>query len=68
MLDSTLLETIKNKDYLFINGYNDEESDIYWKSNSGYNKPIICEHVPLNLALYNDGYKLFINTKMIYYR
>jgi len=68
MLDGKLLETIKNKDTKFINGFEDEESIIYWKSNSGYNKPIICDHAPLNFSLYNDGYKLFINTKMIYYR
>lgn len=65
-LDDTLLKIVENGCEKYKNGYKDEESDIYWKSNSGYDKPITCEHVSLNFALYNDGYRLFINPKMIY--
>jgi len=39
----------------------------YWKNNSGYDKPVICEHVALNFALINDGYTLYINPKMLYW-
>jgi hypothetical protein len=46
----------------------DEQSEIVWKSNSGYKGFVVCEHVPLNFALYNKGYKLFINPSMLYYR
>jgi hypothetical protein len=52
----------------FPQGYKDDQTEIFYKSNSGYIGQCICEHVPLNLALYNDGYKLFINPKMIYHR
>jgi len=67
-LDSKLLEIIETKDKKFTNGYRDEESNIFWKSNCGYDQPIICEHAAVNFALSNEGYKLFINPKMIYYR
>jgi hypothetical protein len=49
-------------------GVKDETTEIFWKSNSGYNGLVVCEHVPLNFALYNNGYKLFINPYMFYYR
>ncbi len=52
----------------FTDGYKDEESDIYWKSNSGYKGQVVCEHTPLHFALYNAGYKLCINPNMVYYR
>lgn len=51
----------------FPYGYKDELSGIFWKSNSGYKGIVVCEHVPLHFALYNNGYKLFINPNMIYY-
>jgi hypothetical protein len=57
---------IKNPDTKFPNGYLEE--NIFWKSNSGYDKPVVCEHVCLNLELYNNGYKMFINPKMLYFR
>ena len=43
------------------------DSTIFWKSNCGYKGIVLCEHVPLHFALYNNGYKLFINPNMIYY-
>ena len=57
---------IQSPDIKFPNGY--VEDNIFWKSNSGYDKPVVCEHVCLNLDLYNNGYKIFINPKMIYFR
>ena len=59
-------ELIENPDTKFPNGYMEE--NIFWKSNSGYDKPVVCEHVCLNLDLYNNGYKMFINPKMVYFR
>ena len=44
------------------------DNNIVWKNNSGYDKPVVCEHVALNFSLIRDGYKLYINPKMIYYR
>jgi hypothetical protein len=67
-IPKNIMELITNKCDKFPDGYKDAETDIFWKSNSGYIGQSICEHVPLNLALYNDGFKLFINPKMIYYR
>ena len=42
-------------------------SDFYWKNNSGYNKPVICEHVAFNFALFNAGYDICINPRMLYW-
>lgn len=67
-IDSKTKQVIENKCYKFPNGYKDEETNIFWKSNSGYDMPVICEHVPLNLTIYNNGHKLFINPRMIYHR
>uniref|UniRef100_A0A6C0DIJ9 Glycosyltransferase 2-like domain-containing protein n=1 Tax=viral metagenome TaxID=1070528 RepID=A0A6C0DIJ9_9ZZZZ len=67
-VDSETKQIIENKCNKFPNGYKDEETNIFWKSNSGYDKPVICEHVSLNFGIYNNGYKLFINPKMIYHR
>lgn len=44
------------------------DNNIVWKNNSGYDKPVVCEHVALNFSLIKDGYKLYINPNMIYYR
>jgi hypothetical protein len=52
----------------FPTGFLDEETGIFWKSNSGYNKPVVCEHVCLHFALINKGCRIFINPKMVYYR
>ena len=38
----------------------------YWKNNSGYDKPLICEHVAFNFALLNNGYEIYINPRMLY--
>jgi hypothetical protein len=59
---------IENADKKFPNGYKSKNSSIFWKANSGYNKPVVCEHVCLNLALINAGYRIFINPLMIYKR
>ena len=50
----------------FKGGQKDEESSIYWKNNSGYKGMVVCEHICLNAALINKGYKLFINPDIIY--
>lgn len=60
------MECLQNKDSKFPKGYKDEASCIFWKANSGYDGPVICEHIPLNLKLVNKGYRIFINPKMIY--
>jgi hypothetical protein len=67
-MDSETKQIIENKCNKFPNGYKDKETDIFWKSNSGYDMPVLCEHVALNFAIYNNGYKLFINPRMIYHR
>lgn len=67
-IDERLLQIIKNEDIKFPGGVKDEESGIYWKANSGYDGPVVCEHVVLNFELVSHGYKLFINPKMIYTR
>lgn len=40
---------------------------IYYKNNSGYDKPVICEHVSFNFNLHLEGYKIYINPKMLYW-
>jgi hypothetical protein len=68
-LDNNTNEIIKSADNNFPYGTIDEiNSNIFWKSNSGYNNIVVCEHVCLNLELYNNGYKIFINPNMIYLR
>jgi hypothetical protein len=42
------------------------DDNIYWKNNSGYDGVVVCEHVALNIALHNNGFKLFINPNMKY--
>jgi hypothetical protein len=59
-------ELLKIADYKFPAGFLDEKSDLFWKSNSGYDTPFVCEHIGLNLALVNAGYRLFVNPKMVY--
>ena len=65
--EDNILKIIYNPDVKFKNGYKDNESDIFWKSNSGYDKPVVCEHVTLNLKLCNEGFRIFINPILIYY-
>jgi hypothetical protein len=68
-LDDSTKEIIKNSEKKFPYGTIDEiNSNIFWKSNSGYNNIVVCEHVCLNLELYNNGYKIFINPNMVYLR
>jgi hypothetical protein len=38
----------------------------YWKNNSGYDKPVICEHVAFNFSLIEDGCEIYINPRMLY--
>ena len=49
-------------------GHRDDKTNIYWKSNSGYNRPVVCEHVCLHSSLILKNYKLMINPKMKYIR
>ena len=49
-------------------GYIDDKTSIYWKPNSGYNKPVVCEHVCLHSSLVKNNYRLFINPTMKYIR
>jgi hypothetical protein len=39
----------------------------YWKNNSGYDKPVICEHVAFNFSLLADGCEIYINPRMLYW-
>jgi hypothetical protein len=67
-IPENMLHKMYNKCDKFPDGYKDEQTDIFWKSNAGYKGPVVCEHIPLNFSLYNDGYKLYINPKMLYFR
>jgi hypothetical protein len=67
-VSENMLNKMYNKCDKFPYGFKDEQTDIFWKSNGGYKGPVVCEHIPLNFALYNDGYKLYINPKMLYFR
>jgi len=49
----------------FYGGENSPE--FYWKNNSGYDKPVVCEHVAFNFALLNAGYEIYINPRMLYW-
>ena len=59
---------ISKEDGKFPGGVYNEKTGIYWKSNSGYNGPVVCEHIGLNFALIQSGYRLFINPNIMYYR
>jgi len=67
-LRKDIKKIIETPDKKFPSGYKSAKSCIFWKANSGYNAPVVCEHVCFNLALINDGYKIFINPLMIYKR
>jgi len=64
-LKNAVLKIIENSK--ISTGYKDEQTNIFWKANSGYDLPVVSEHVALNLELINNNYKIFINPKMIYY-
>ena len=49
----------------FPSGELDEH--FYWKNNSGYDKPVICEHVAFNFSLLADGCEIYINPRMLYW-
>jgi hypothetical protein len=49
----------------FPGGERDEH--FYWKNNSGYNKPVICEHVAFNFAVIQSGCEIYINPRMLYW-
>jgi hypothetical protein len=49
----------------FIGG--EGTTDFFWKNNSGYDKPVVCEHVTFNFALFNAGYEIVINPRMLYW-
>lgn len=67
--DNNINEIIQKPDNKFPYGVIDEKnSNIFWKSNSGYDNIVVCEHVCLNLELYSNGYKIFINPNMTYLR
>jgi hypothetical protein len=62
-------DNMKNPCTKFPGGQKDEDNgQIFWKANSGYDQPVICEHVALNFAVWNAGYKLYINPAMMYIR
>ena len=67
-ISGDLMNIISNPDVKFPGGLYDKKNNIFWKNNSGYNQPVVCEHVCLNLKLKNLGYKLYINPKMYYYK
>ena len=67
-LINKLKNEISNDCNKFPNGIYDEDILGYWKNNSGYDQPVVCEHVCLHAALINNGYKIYINPKMIYIR
>jgi hypothetical protein len=49
----------------FIGG--ESTPEFFWKNNSGYDKPVVCEHVAFNFALLNAGYEIVINPGMLYW-
>lgn len=68
-IDDEISDIIKTNDKKFPYGFNDEiNNNIFWKSNSGYDNVVVCEHVCLNLELYIDGYRIYINPNMVYFR
>ena len=58
---------ISNDCIKFPDGVYDADIEGYWKNNSGYDKPVVCEHVCLHACLVNDGYKIYINPNMLYH-
>lgn len=60
-----LKSILQTECFKFPGGENTPE--FYWKNNSGYNKPVICEHVAFNFSLLKDGYDIVINPCMLYW-
>lgn len=72
LTEITDLQKIFNKDISndcnrHPGGVYDADIQGYWKNNSGYDKPVVCEHVCLHACLVNDGYKIYINPNMLYH-
>lgn len=57
---------IRNECVKFPGG--EKYNNIYFKNNSGYDKPVVCEHVIFNFNLINNGYSIYINSNMSYNR
>ena len=55
---------IENDCTKFPGGIYDKDLNGYWKNNSGFNKPVMCEHVCFNFELISKGYKIYIDTKI----
>jgi hypothetical protein len=64
---SRLKNIIQGECLKFPGGECDDDGLYFWKNNSGYDKPVICEHVPFNFSLLNDRYELYINPSMLYW-
>lgn len=44
------------------------DKQLFYKNNSGYNYPVICEHVPFHCAMISRGYsRLFVEPSLLYY-
>ena len=44
------------------------DKELFYKNNSGYNYPVICEHVPFHFAMICRGYsRLFVEPSLLYY-
>lgn len=44
------------------------DQELFYKNNSGYNYPVICEHVPFHCAMISRGYsRLFVEPSLLYY-
>ncbi len=43
------------------------DKELFYKNNSGYNYPVICEHVPFHCAMINRGAsRLFVEPSLLY--
>lgn len=43
------------------------DKELFYKNNSGYNYPVICEHVPFHAAMICKGYsRLFVEPSLVY--
>jgi hypothetical protein len=44
------------------------DKNFFYKNNSGYNYPVICEHVPFHCAMISKGHsRLFVEPSLLYY-
>lgn len=61
-------QIIENQCFKFPGGFitSWEDKYIYWKANCGYDKPVVCHHVTMNMLLKNKGYKLYVHPKLLY--